>query len=65
MAFPEITSYFSVKSLFPAPKVFDYSAASDALDHVLVLKTSSVASQTPASPGSPLIMHSLTCWLLP
>lgn len=65
MAFPEVTSYFSVRSLFPAPKVFDYSAAFDTLDHGLVLKTPSLASQTPVSPGSPLIMHSLSCWLLP
>lgn len=69
MAFPEVTNDFSVychiKSLFPALNIFDYSAIFYVLDHVLVLKTSSLASQTPMSPDSPPIMSSLSCWLLP
>lgn len=64
MALPEVTSDFSVhchiQSLFSALDTFDYPAAFDALGHVLVLKTSSLASQTPLSPNS-LITLSLPC----
>lgn len=51
MAFPEVTSVFLVnchiQGLFSAQNVSDYAAACDALDHVLILKTSSLTCQTP------------------
>lgn len=50
MAFPEVTSVFLVnchiQGLFSAQNVYDYSAACDALGHVLILKTS-LTCQTP------------------